>query len=285
MIEVFSAVNAMGQGIATTLAQLVVDSFGVPLDRVRIVLGDTDKGTGFGSAGSRSIFVGGSAVRTGADRALEHAKRLAASDLEVAMDDIEYKAGHFGVKGTDVGIDLAALAGKQPDQRIYLESTSAVAGPTWPNGCHVSEVEIDPQTGELEVLAYSSVSDVGRVINPLIVRGQLDGGIVQGLGQALNEALVYDRETGQLITGSLMDYCAPRADIVSHFFRTEMDESAPCLNNPLGVKGVGELGTIGATPCIVNAVADAFARSGRKDLAPQLMMPLTSAKLWSMLQS
>ncbi len=283
MIEVFSAVNAMGQGIATTLAQLVVDAFGVPLERVRIVLGDTDKGTGFGSAGSRSIFTGGSAVRTGSDRLIEHAKQLAASDLEVAQADIEYQAGRFGVKGTDIGINLAELAAKQPDRRIFLESTSTVAGPTWPNGCHVSEVEIDPSTGELEIVAYASVSDVGRVINPMIVTGQLDGGVVQGLGQALNEALIYDRETGQLITGSLMDYNAPRADLVNILFKTEMDQSVPCANNPLGVKGVGELGTIGATPCIVNAVADALARAGRKDLSPTVPMPMTSATLWTMI--
>jgi aerobic carbon-monoxide dehydrogenase large subunit len=283
MIEVFSAVNAMGQGIATTLAQLVVDAFGVPLEKVRIVLGDTDKGTGFGSAGSRSIFVGGSAVRTGADRALEHAKQLAASDLEVAAADLDYMAGRFSVKGTDIGIDLAGLASKQPDRRIFLESTSAVAGPTWPNGCHVSEVEIDPATGELEIVAYASMSDVGTVINPMIVIGQLDGGVVQGLGQALNEALIYDRETGQLITGSLMDYNAPRADMVNILFKTEMDQSVPCVNNPLGVKGVGELGTIGATPCIVNAVADAFARMGRKDLSTKVQMPMSSAKLWEMM--
>jgi aerobic carbon-monoxide dehydrogenase large subunit len=283
VIEVFSAVNAMGQGIATTLAQLVVDAFGVPLERVRIVLGDTDKGTGFGSAGSRSIFTGGSAVRTGADRTIEHAKQLAASDLEVAPGDLEYQAGRFAVKGTDIGIDLATLAGKQPGRRIFLESTSTVAGPTWPNGCHVCEVEIDPATGELEIVAYASMSDVGRVINPMIVMGQLDGGVVQGLGQALNEALIYDRETGQLITGSLMDYNAPRADLVNILFKTEMDQSVPCANNPLGVKGVGELGTIGATPCVVNAVADAFARAGRKDLSVKVQMPMTSAKLWAML--
>ncbi len=283
IVEVFSAVNAMGQGIATTLAQLVVDAFGIALDKVRIVLGDTDKGTGFGSAGSRSIFAGGSAVRTGADRALDHAKQLAASDLEVAPADLDYKAGRFSVKGTDIGIDLASLASKQPDRRIFLESTSAVAGPTWPNGCHVSEVEIDPATGELEIVAYASVSDVGRVINPMIVMGQLDGGVVQGLGQALNEALIYERETGQLITGSLMDYNAPRADLVNILFKTEMDQSVPCANNPLGVKGVGELGTIGATPCIVNAVADAMSRAGRNDLSTSVQMPMTSAKLWAML--
>jgi carbon-monoxide dehydrogenase large subunit len=282
-IEVFSAVNQMGQGIATTLAQLVVDVFGVPLSQVRVVLGDTDRGNGFGSAGSRSIFTGGSALRIGAERTVDHARQLAAKELEAAADDIQYAEGRFAVRGTDLGIGLFELAGKQAGARIHMDSTSTVAGPTWPNGCHISEVELDPQTGEVQVLAYTSVNDVGRVINPLIVRGQLDGGALQGIGQALCEAVVYDRETGQLLTGSLMDYSAPRADSVACNFLTEMDESTPCKNNPLGVKGVGELGTIGATPSIVNAVADALARSGRAELAPRLQMPLTAARLWEML--
>jgi carbon-monoxide dehydrogenase large subunit len=260
-----------------------VDVFGVPIDRVRIKMGDTDVVNGFGSAGSRSIFTGGSAVRTGSERTIEHARELAAKELEAAPADLVYDAGRFTVKGTDLGIDLFALAGKQSEQRIFMDSTSSVSGPTWPNGCHVSEVEIDPQTGELEVVAYASVSDVGRVINPMIVRGQLDGGAVQGMGQALQEVFVYDRETGQPITGSLMDYTAPRADLISVMFKTEMDESIPCKNNPLGVKGVGELGTIGATPCVINAIADALARAGKKELAPKVQMPVTPAKLWEML--
>ncbi|RUP25935.1 MAG: xanthine dehydrogenase family protein molybdopterin-binding subunit [Curvibacter sp.] len=283
-IEVFSAVNAMGQGIATTLAQLVVDVFGVPITQVRVVLGDTDRGDGFGSAGSRSLFTGGSAVRVGAERTIEHAKTLAAAELEVASEDIAYEGGRFSVRGTDLGIDLFALARAQSDQRIHIDSTSTVSGPTWPNGCHICEVELDPQTGDLQVVAYSSVNDVGRVVNPLIVRGQLDGGAVQGLGQALCEHLLYDRETGQLVTGSLMDYAAPRADLAPDF-RTTMDESTPCKNNPPGVKGVGELGTIGATPTLVNAVADALARAGRADVAPLLQMPLSSNRLWTLLQS
>lgn len=131
--------------------------------------------------------------------------------------------------------------------------------------------------------AYSSVNDVGRVVNPLIVRGQLDGGAVQGLGQALSEHLLYDRETGQLVTGSLMDYAAPRADLAPDFCTT-MDESTPCKNNPLGVKGVGELGTIGATPTLVNAVADALARAGHAALTPKLQMPLSSNRLWTLLR-
>ncbi|WP_420821422.1 xanthine dehydrogenase family protein molybdopterin-binding subunit [Rhodoferax sediminis] len=284
IIEVYSAVNAMGQGIATSLAQLVVDAFGVPIDKVRVVLGDTDRGNGFGSAGSRSLFTGGSAMRVGADRTIEKAKQLAAKELEAAAEDIQYANGTFKVAGTDLELDLFALAARQPEQRIFMDSTSSVAGPTWPNGCHVSEVEIDPQTGAVAVVAYASVNDVGRVVNPMIVRGQLDGGAVQGIGQALHEHVVYDRETGQLVTGSLMDYCAPRADDVPAF-RHELDESSPCLNNALGVKGVGELGTIGAVPSVVNAVADALARGGHASQAPGLQMPLTAVKIWQSLQA
>ena len=283
IIEVFSAVNAMGQGIATSLAQLVVDAFGVSIDKVRVVLGDTDRGNGFGSAGSRSLFTGGSAVRTGADRTIDKAKQLAAGEFEVAADDVFYSEGAFNVAGTDLRIDLFELAGRQPDHQIFMDSTSSVSGPTWPNGCHVCEVEVDPATGDVAVVAYASVNDVGRVVNPLIVRGQLEGGAVQGIGQALYEHMVYDSETGQPVTGSLMDYVAPRADIVSSMFRMEMDESTPCKNNPLGVKGVGELGTIGATPAVVNAVADAFARHGRAAEAVRLQMPLSSSRVWELL--
>jgi len=285
VIEVFSAVNAMGQGIATSLAQLAVDAFGVPIDKVRVVLGDTDRGDGFGSAGSRSLFTGGSAVRIGAERTIDKARELAAQEFEAALDDITYTRGVFTVAGTDLELDLFTLAGKQPEREIFVDSTSTVAGPTWPNGCHICEIEIDPPTGEISVVAYSSVNDVGRVINPMIVRGQLEGGAVQGIGQALYEQVVYDHETGQPVTGSLMDYAAPRADIVSTMFNMEMDESTPCINNPLGVKGVGELGTIGATPAIVNAVADAFARNGLAARAPRLHMPLSPSRVWQAMQT
>ncbi|OZA95874.1 MAG: carbon monoxide dehydrogenase, partial [Polaromonas sp. 39-63-203] len=245
IIEVFTAVNAMGQGIQTSLAQLMVDAFGVPMEKIRVVMGDTDRGDGFGSAGSRSLFTGGSALQVGAERTIATAKQLAARELEAAEHDIEYANGQFKVAGTDLSIDLFTLAARQSEQRIFMESVTAVAGPSWPNGCHISEVEIDPQTGQVAVVAYASVNDVGRVVNPMIVRGQLDGGAVQGIGQALCEHLVYDRSTGQPLTGSLMDYAAPRAGDTPPF-KTEMDGSTPCTNNPLGVKGVGELGTIGA---------------------------------------
>ncbi|WP_332825246.1 xanthine dehydrogenase family protein molybdopterin-binding subunit [Ramlibacter sp.] len=285
VIEVFSAVNQMGQGIATTLAQLVVDVFGVPMDKVRVVLGDTDRGDGFGSAGSRSLFTGGSSLHLGAEKTLDQARELAGQALEASPHDLQYAGGRFSVKGTDLGIDIFELAGRQPERRIFIDHTSAVAGPSWPNACHVAEVEIDPATGEVQVVAYSSVNDIGRVVNPMIVRGQLDGGALQGIGQALCEHMVYDRESGQPLTGSLMDYAAPRADILQFEFRTEMNQTVPSKNNPLGVKGVGELGTIGATPSVVNAVADALARAGRKDAAPDLQMPLTAPKVWGILNA
>ncbi|MBS7349825.1 MAG: xanthine dehydrogenase family protein molybdopterin-binding subunit [Comamonas sp.] len=280
VVEVFSAVNPMGQGIATSLAQLVVDVFDLPLEQVRVVLGDTDRGNGFGSSGSRSLFTGGSAIHTGAQQALEQALQLAAQALEAAPQDIGYQGGRFTVSGTDHSIGLFELAARQTDGVIALAHTNRVDGPSWPNATHISEVEIDPATGEVQVLSYSGMNDVGRIVNPPIVRGQLEGGALQGIGQALLEQIAYDPDSGQLITGSLMDYAAPRAHHAPLLLRTEMDTSIPCRNNPLGVKGVGELGTIGATPCIVNAVADALARAGHGELCAQLQMPLTPGKLW-----
>jgi carbon-monoxide dehydrogenase large subunit len=278
-IEIYTATQAMGQGIATSYAQLAVDVFGVPIEKVRIVQGDTDRGQGFGSAGSRSLFTGGSAVRVASQRTIEQAKEMAADALEASARDIEYREGSFSIVGTDRRIGLFELAAAQPQQRVYVDSTTTVSGPTWPNGCHVCEVEVDADTGEVDVMSYTSVNDVGRVVNPMIVVGQLDGGAVQGIGQALCEQVVYDRESGQLLTGTLSDYALPRADLV-RTFRTELDQSVPSTNNPLGVKGVGELGTIGATPAVVNAVVDALARAGAAERAEAMQMPLTPETVW-----
>jgi aerobic carbon-monoxide dehydrogenase large subunit len=283
-IEICSALQAMGQGLATTFAQIAVDIFGVPIEKIRIVLGDTDRATGFGSAGSRSLFVGGSAVRVAAERTVRSAQELAAVELEAAVSDIEYHDGVFRIGGTDRNIGLFDLAQRQPKQRITLDSTSSVAGPSWPNGCHICEVEIDPETGAVEVAAYWSVNDVGRVVNPMIVIGQLEGGALQGIGQALCEEFVYDRASGQALTASFQDYALPRAGMIRHFQMT-MDESTPCRNNAMGVKGVGELGTIGATPAVVNAVVDALARAGCGERAMALPMPLTSERVWRTLQA
>lgn len=282
-IEVYAATMPMGQGIATSYAQLVVDVFGVPIEKIRIIQGDTDRGQGFGSAGSRSLFTAGSAIDVASHEAVATGRELASDALEASSADIEYVEGTFRVAGTDKGIGLFELAARQPSRRIFVDSTTKVNGPSWPNGCHICEVEIDPDTGAVEVVAYASANDVGRVVNPMIVRGQLDGGAVQGLGQALCEDMSYDPASGQATSATFMDYAMPRADIVRDFVHV-LDTSTPCLNNPLGAKGVGELGTIGATPAAVNAVVDALARAGKLEAALKLQMPLTAPKVWRVLR-
>ena len=282
-IEIYATTQAMGQGLATSYAQLAVDAFGVPIERIRIVFGDSDRGSGFGSAGSRSLFTAGSAVKVAADRAVDAAKDLAAAALEAATVDLEYRAGRIEVAGTDRGIGLFELAARQPGGRIFIDSTSSVSGPSWPNGCHIAEVEIDPDTGAVTLASYASVNDAGRVVNPMIVEGQVVGGALQGIGQALCEAVVYDAASGQPLSASFMDYCLPRADMIGDF-ATVLDQGIPCVTNPLGVKGVGELGTIGATPALVGAVADALARNGRAAAADALQMPLTAPRVWAALR-
>ena len=281
-IEVYASTMGMGQGIATSYAQLVVDVFGVEIERIRIVMGDTDRGSGFGSAGSRSLFTAGSAINHASEMAVANGRDLAAEALEASAADIEYAEGMFRIAGTDRAIGLFELAGRQPDRRIYVDATSSVSGPSWPNGAHITEVEVDPETGAVEIVSYVSVNDVGRVVNPMIVRGQLDGGAVQGIGQALGEHMLYEQGSGQVMTASMMDYFVPRADIIRDFVHV-LDQSVPCRNNPLGVKGVGELGTIGATPAVVNAVIDALIRGGHAKGANRLQMPLTPAKVWEAL--
>jgi carbon-monoxide dehydrogenase large subunit len=283
-IEVYATTMRMGQGIETSYAQLVVDVFGVPIDKIRLVMGDSDRGSGFGSAGSRSLFTAGSAIHHASEKAVANGRDLAAEELEAAAADIEYAEGMFRIAGTDRGIGLFELAGRQPDRRIYVDSTSTVNGPSWPNGAHVAEVEVDPDTGAVEIVSYTSVNDVGRVVNPMIVRGQLDGGAVQGIGQALGEHMMYDPDSGQAMTASMMDYFMPRANILACDFVHRLDQSIPCRNNPLGVKGVGELGTIGATPAVVNAVVDALVRGGFAAGAARLQMPLTPAAVWAALR-
>jgi carbon-monoxide dehydrogenase large subunit len=278
-IEIFNAAQPMGQSLATTFMQLAVDVFGVSPDEIDVRFGDTDRGTGFGSAGSRSLFVVGSAVRTASERTVDHARELASRALEAAVGDIEYHDGRFTIAGTDRGIGLYELARKQPESKIVFASTSSVSAPSWPNACHVCEVDVDPETGTIELEAYWSVNDVGRVINPMVVIGQLEGGATQGIGQALCERVVYDTDSGQAVTASFMDYALPHARNVCAFVMT-MDESTPCTTNPMGVKGVGELGTIGAAPAIVNAVVDALARAGHAHAARSLQMPLLPEQVW-----
>ncbi|NRF66542.1 xanthine dehydrogenase family protein molybdopterin-binding subunit [Aquincola sp. S2] len=278
-IEIGSATQAMGQGIVTSYVQLAVDVFGVPVERIRVLQGDTDRLNGFGSAGSRSLFTGGSAVDVAARKTIDDAKPLAAQALEAPAADIEYRAGRFEVAGTDLGIGLFELAARQPGASIRVDTSAKAGGPTWPNGCHVCEVEIDRATGAVQIVAYASVNDIGRIVSPTIVRGQIEGGAVQGIGQALCEAVSYDAESGQLKSASLMDYALPHADGFIGF-KTAFDQSIPCTTNPLGVKGVGELGTIGATPAVVLAVIDALDHAGLGDRAEGLQMPVTSERVW-----
>jgi carbon-monoxide dehydrogenase large subunit len=283
-IEIFTAAQSMGQSLATTFTQLAVDVFGVAPSHIDVRFGDTDRVTGFGSAGSRSLFVVGSAVRVASERTVSHGRTLAARELEAAEPDIEYRDGRFTIAGTDRGIGLFDLARKQPEQRIRFRSTSSVGAPSWPNGCHVCEVEVDPDTGTIELAGYWSVNDVGRVVNPMVVVGQLEGGATQGIGQALCERIVYDDESGQVLTASFMDYALPHARTIGAFTMT-MDESTPCRTNAMGVKGVGELGTIGATPAVVNAVVDALARAGHAAQARSLQMPLLPETVWRALSA
>jgi carbon-monoxide dehydrogenase large subunit len=277
-VELTSATMPMGQGIATSYVQLAHDVFGVPLDRIRVLQGDTDRANGFGSAGSRSLFTGGGAVQVASQKSVDEGRQLAAQALEAAAGDIEYRAGRFEVAGTDLGIGLFELAARQPGQRFVVSASATAGAPSWPNGCHIAEVEVDAATGDVQVVAYASVNDIGRIVSPTIVRGQVEGGAVQGIGQALCEKVTYDQD-GQLLSASYMDYALPRVDGFLGF-KTAFDESIPCRTNLLGSKGVGELGTIGATPAVVNAVVDALATAGQGRAAEKLQMPLTPEVVW-----
>jgi len=215
---------------------------------------------------------------TASRQTLDQGRQLAARELEAAVDDITYRAGRFTIAGTDRGVELAALAAKQPEQRIAVTTLQKVGGASWPNSCHVCEVEVDPETGHVEIARYTTVDDVGRVINPMIVAGQVHGGLAQAAGQALLEQVVYDA-SGQLLTGSFMDYTLPRADDLPSF-DTFTDEGQPCKINPLGAKGVGELGAVGGTPTVINALLDALRGQGVQDIT----MPATPERVWRALK-
>jgi carbon-monoxide dehydrogenase large subunit len=273
-VHAFTAMQAMGQGIETSYVQILADTLQIDPARIEIVQGDSDVAAGLGSMGSRSLYIGGSAMMTASNQAIDEGRKLAGDALEAPAEDVEYAAGRFTVAGTDLGIGLGELAARQPERRIAIGTVQKVGGPSWPNGVHVCEVEIDPETGVTEIVRYTTVDDVGRVINPLIVAGQVHGGIAQAVGQALMERVVYD-DDGQLLTGSFMDYALPRAADLPDF-DTHTDESSPCRINPLGAKGVGELGTVGATPTVINAVLDALRPLGVTDIA----MPATPERVW-----
>ena len=235
-VTVFSGTQAMGQGLETSYTQLIKEILGIEVEKVRIIQGDTDLANGVGSVGSRSAFVGGSAVVSSGRKLIVRGKELAAEALEAAAPDIEYRDGRFRIAGTDRSVSFGELAARQPERMVRVSATETPSTPSWPNGAQVCEVEIDPETGAVELAAVSSCDDIGRIINRAIVEGQIHGGVAQGAGQALWEQVLYDPGNGQLLTGSLMDYCAPRADQLPSI-RAEFDESIPCTTNLLGVKG------------------------------------------------
>jgi carbon-monoxide dehydrogenase large subunit len=274
-VTVFSGTQAMGQGLETSYTQLVIELLGVPAKSIKIIQGDTDRANGVGSVGSRSAFVGGSALVAAGRRLIARGSELAAEALEAAASDIEFHEGRFRIAGTDRSVSLSEIAERQPRKVIRVSATETPSTPSWPNGAQVCEVEVDPDTGEVRLARITSCDDIGRIINHAIVEGQIHGGVAQGAGQALYEQAVYDGASGQLLTGSLMDYCVPRADQFPPLHAT-FDESIPCRSNLLGVKGCGELGTIGAAPAVVHAVLDAL--SDKRVL--HLEMPLTPEKVW-----
>ncbi len=278
-VTVFSGTQAMGQGLETTYTQLVAEVLGISLEKIHIVQGDTDLANGVGSVGSRSAFVGGSAVVAAGRKTIARGKELAAEALETAPGDIEYRDGAFRIAGTDRAIGLAELAARQPEKAFRVSATETPSTPSWPNGAQVCEVEIDPETGEVQLASIASCDDIGRIINHMIVEGQIQGGVAQGVGQALYEQAIYDQDSGQLLSGSFMDYCVPRADQLPSL-RSAFDESVPSRTNLLGVKGCGELGTIGAVPAVVHAVLDALHERG----VLHLEMPLTPEKVWRALR-
>lgn len=269
-----SGTMAMGQGLQTTYTQMISESLGIPMDRIDVVQGDTDLATGFGSVGSRSLFVGGTAVAVSADDMIRKAREKASNLLEASVEDIEYRDGLLTVVGTDKRVSLFEIAGKEEGARLSVDSEGEVDGPSWPNGTHICEVEIDPETGVSRVVRYTTVDDVGVAVNPMLVTGQMHGGVAQGIGQALYEGVVYDAE-GQLLTASYQDYCVPRADDIPAISVT-LDPSAPCRTNPLGAKGCGESGAVGGPPCVANGVMDALGELG----ITQIKTPLTPQKVW-----
>jgi carbon-monoxide dehydrogenase large subunit len=288
-VTVFTGTHSHGQGHETTLAQLVCDRLGVPLSQVEVVHGDTAKiPFGMGTYGSRSLAVGGSAMVKAMDKIIAKGKRIAAHLMEASVEDIEFKEGKFSVSGTDrsktlTDVSLAAyVPHNYPIDEIEpgLDET-AFYDPknfTFPGGCHVCEVEIDRDTGVVQVVNFVAVDDVGRVINPMIVEGQVQGGVAQGIGQALFEKAAYDAD-GQLLSGSFMDYVMPRADNIPSI--RVGTESTLCTHNPLGAKGCGEVGAIGSPPAVINAVVDALSEFGVRHLD----MPATPEKIWSIIQS
>jgi carbon-monoxide dehydrogenase large subunit len=294
-VSVFTGSHSHGQGHETTFAQIVSDKLGIPFENVNIVHGDTASVPfGMGTYGSRSLAVGGEAIMRALNKITEKAGKIAAHIMEADAGDVEFADGNFTVKGTDKSmafgeVSLAAYVPHNfPHKSSHDDSNGLEPGLeeqafydplnfTYPGGCHICEVEVDPDTGKVKVVNFTAVDDVGQVINPMIVEGQIQGGVAQGIGQALLEQAVYD-ENGQLLTGSYMDYTMPRADDVPNI--QVSNTVTLCTHNSLGVKGCGEVGAIGSPPAVINAVLDALEEKGVKDIS----MPATSYRVWQAMQ-
>lgn len=288
-VSVFTGAHSHGQGHETTFAQVVADKLGIPMEDVDIVHGDSDTvAFGMGTYGSRSLAVGGSAIIKSIDKIIEKGKKIAAHKLEAAPGDMEFANGKFTVKGTDKSLSFGDIALTAYVPHVYpadLEpglDFSSFYDPTnftYPFGCHIAVVEVEQETGKVALKRFIAVDDVGNVINPMIVDGQIHGGVAQGIGQALFEGVEYD-ENGQMTNASYMDYCMPRADDLPMF--ETGSQVTPCPHNPLGVKGAGEAGCIGSTPAVVNAVIDALWSGGHK--VRDILMPLTPERVWTAMQ-
>jgi carbon-monoxide dehydrogenase large subunit len=283
-VDVYVGTQSTGQGHETAYVQLTVDQLGVDGEKVRIRQGDTDTiPTGGGTGGARSLYSEGQAILLTASSVIEKGKQAASDVLEAAPVDIVFEQGRFSVIGTDRGVDIVTLATGQRaradkgEDVVTLDAAEVaeIKSHTFPNGCHIAEVEVDPDTGLLEVVRYIVMDDVGKAVNPMIVRGQVHGGVAQGLGQAVFEHTAYDAESGQLLAGSFMDYALPRAGDLPDI---EVDfVEVPCLSNPLGVKGAGEAGAVGSPPAVINAIVDALTPVG----VTHVDMPATPEKLWA----
>src|SRR5882762_2646938 len=277
-VTIVAGTLSHGQGHETTYAQMVADWLGVPEDKIHLAQADTDEvAIGRGTYASRSMMIGGSALRAAADEVIERGKRFAAHFMEADAADIAFADGAFTIAGTDRSMPIGQIAqmsfipmGLPSELGVGLQGAGAFSSdrPSFPNGCHICELEIDPDTGEVALDRYTVVDDIGTVVNPLLAKGQIMGGVAQGAGQALIEDIVYDAASGQLLTGTLMDYAMP--DIAVDF------SPVPSKSNPLGIKGVGEGGTVAATPTVMNAILDALAPLGVHDVP----MPATPERVW-----
>ena len=274
-----------GQGHQTVFRQVLADKLGIDTDRIQYRFGDTDKViTGVGTYNARCAVLAGSAVVLAAEKIIKKGKLIAAHILEAIEDDIEYADGQFSIAGTDRRVDISEIAETAfqhpklpPDVEpgLYEHGNfGSDAGPVFPNGVHLAEVEIDAETGKVELVGYRGVDDAGTILNPLLFDGQIHGGIVQGAGQILMEDIRYDVESGQLLSGSFIDYAMPRADDFCHFALKANE--VPTALNPLGAKGVGESGATASMPAVMNAVNDALYRIG----AQQVEMPVNAEKVW-----